>query len=110
MPWPSRIVVGLTGVAGAGHPNRRAAWAAEPKRVMVLHSFGRDFKPWDEYARTIRSELDRQSPWPLDITDHSLVSGRSSDEDSEAPFVEYLRVLYAKHPLDSIVCIGAPAA
>ena len=77
---------------------------------MVLHSFGRDFKPWDEYARTIRSELDRESPWPLDITDHSLVSGRSSEEESEAPFVEYLRVLYAKHPLDLIVCIGAPAA
>ena len=38
------------------------ALAAEPKRVMVLHSFGRDFKPWNEYARTIRTELERQSP------------------------------------------------
>jgi len=25
---------------------------------MILHSFGRDFKPWDEYARTIRAELE----------------------------------------------------
>jgi signal transduction histidine kinase len=77
---------------------------------MVLHSFGRDFRPWDEYARTIRTELQRQSPWPLDITDHSLVSGRSDDEASEAPFVEYLRALFAKRPLDLIVSIGAPAA
>src|SRR6476660_679271 len=56
------------------------AAAAESKRVLMLHSFGRDFKPWSEYARTIRAELDRQSPWPLEITEHSLMSARSSDE------------------------------
>jgi len=88
----------------------QAALAAEPKRVMVLHSFGRDFKPWSEYAKTIRTELDRQSPWPLDITDHSLVTARSGDENSEVLFAEYLRALFAKHPLDLIVSIGAPAA
>ncbi len=77
---------------------------------MLLHSFGRDFKPWSEYAKSIRVELDRQSPWPLDITEHSLVSARSPDEDPEAPFVEYLRALFAKRPLDLIVSIGAPAA
>jgi signal transduction histidine kinase len=87
-----------------------AADAAESKRVMVLHSFGRDFKPWNEYARTIRTELERQSPWPLDITDHSLVSARTSDENPEAAFVEYLRALHANKPLDLIVSIGAPAA
>jgi len=84
--------------------------AAEPKRVMLLHSFGRDFKPWSEYAKLIRTELERQSPWPLDITEHSLVSARSSDEDPERPFVEYLQALFAKQPLDLIVSIGAPAA
>src|SRR5262249_828149 len=26
---------------------------AETKRVMLLHSFGQDFKPWSEYAGTI---------------------------------------------------------
>ena len=83
--------------------------AAESKRVMMLHSFGRDFKPWSEYARTIRAELDRQSPWPLEITEHSLMSARSSDENPEAPFVEYLRALHAKRPLDLIVSLGAPA-
>ena len=83
--------------------------AAESKRVLMLHSFGRDFKPWSEYARTIRAELDRQSPWPLEITEHSLMSARSSDENPEAPFVEYLRALHAKRPLDLIVSLGAPA-
>ena len=87
-----------------------SGFAAEPKRVMLLHSFGRDFKPWSEYAKTIRTELDRQSPWPLDIIEFSLVTARFSDENPEAPFIEYLRVLFAKHPLDLIVSIGAPAA
>ena len=87
-----------------------AGFAAESKRVMLLHSFGLDFKPWSEYAKSIRSELVRQSPWPLDIVENSLVTARSSDEDPEAPFVEYLRALFAKRPLDLIVSIGAPAA
>ena len=89
------------------------AWgaaAADPKRVLLLHSFGRDFKPWSEYARTIRSELERQSPWPLDITEHSLVTARASDEEPEAPFVAYLRALFAKQPPDLIASFGAPAA
>lgn len=84
--------------------------AVEGKRVLMLHSFGKDFKPWSEYAQSIRAELQRQSPWPLEIVDHSLTSALSGDEDSETPFVEYLRALFTKRPLDLIVSIGAPAA
>lgn len=82
----------------------------DSKRVLVLHSFGRDFKPWSEYATSIRTELDRQSPWPIDIIDHSLVTARSSDEDSEKPFIEYLRALFSRRLPDLIISIGAPAA
>src|SRR6476469_9343469 len=82
------------------------ALAVEPKQVMLLHSFGRDFKPWSEYARTIRIELNRQSPWPLDITDHSLVTARTSDDAPDAPFVAYLDALFAKQPADLIVSVG----
>ena len=84
--------------------------AAENKRVMLLHSFGQDFKPWSEYAKDIHAELKRQSPWPLDIIENSLVTARFSDENPDAPFVEYLSALFAKRPLDLIVSIGAPAA
>src|SRR3954467_1756505 len=79
------------------------AGAAQTKRVLMLHSFGRDFKPWSEYARNIRSELDQQSRWPLEIRDISLMTTGSDDHESEAPFVELLRALYAKRPLDLIV-------
>ena len=88
----------------------QVALGAESKRVLLLHSFGREFKPWSEYAKAIRVELDRQSPWPLDIIENSIVTARSGDEDPEAPFVEYLRALFAKRPPDLIVSIGAPAA
>ena len=88
----------------------QVALAAEHKRVMLLHSFGQDFKPWSEYAKDIRVELKRQSPWPLDIIENSLVTARFSDENPEAPFVEYLSALFANRPLDVIVSIGAPAA
>src|SRR6185312_1265382 len=60
---------------------------ADSKRIILLHSFGREFKPWSEYATTIRDELNRQSPWPLDITEQSVVTARSSDEEPEAAFV-----------------------
>ena len=53
--------------------------AAEPKRVMLLYSLGRDFNPWSEYATTIRRELTQQcskSPWPIDITEHSIAAKR----------------------------------
>jgi hypothetical protein len=78
--------------------------------VLVLHSFGQHFKPWKEYAETIRAELNQQSPWVLDITDQSLVAARSGDQNPEVPFVEYLRALFGKHAPDLIVSIGAPAA
>lgn len=81
-----------------------------PKSVLVLHSFGREFKPWSEYAKAIRLELERQSPWPLDIQEHALVTAKSSDQNPEAAFVQYLDALFTKQPPDLIVSIGAPAA
>ena len=82
----------------------------EPKRVMMLHSFGTRFKPWSDYAETIRSEMIRQSKVPIDFLDHSLVTARLDDEKSDIPFVDYLHSLYAESPPDLIVAIGAPAA
>src|SRR5262245_1691422 len=69
------------------------AAAAEPKRVLLLFSFGRDFKPWSDYAKAIRDELEQRSPWPLDITDHSLVTARFGDDNTEPAFVQYLESL-----------------
>src|SRR5437868_12032057 len=82
---------------------------SEPKRVMLLHSFGRDFAPWNEYARTIREELGQQSKEPVDIFEASLATARFA-EDEEGPFVDYLHALFVKRQLDLVIAIGAPAA
>ena len=37
------------------------AEAADPKRVLMLHSFGPGVKPWSDYSNAIRAELSRQS-------------------------------------------------
>jgi signal transduction histidine kinase len=87
-----------------------SAAEARSKEVLVLHSFGRDFRPWSEYAKAIRLELERQSPWPLDIQEHALVTARSSNDNPEAAFVDYLHALFSKRPPDLIVSVGAPAA
>src|SRR6266404_2600481 len=63
----------------------------EPKRVLILHSVGREFRPWNTYAKDIRAELDRQSRWPVDVQEHSLVSERSGDPRADALFLDYIR-------------------
>jgi signal transduction histidine kinase len=82
----------------------------ESKRVLMLHSFGRDFLPWSAYALSIKANLDRQSPWPLDIQEHTLLTARFNNPQPEAPFVDYLRSLYQGSPPDLVMSIGGPAA
>ena len=93
---------------GAQTPSRAAD--PGPKRVLMLHSFGPRFKPWSDYAQTIRSEISQRWHSPVAFLDHSLMNAQQDDEPSEAVFVEYLRTLYVNRPVDLIVAIGAPAA
>jgi hypothetical protein len=63
----------------------------EPKRVMMLHSFGLRFRPWTDYSEALRAELSRRAS--IEFQDHSLLNARRSSDKSDAPFVEYLRTL-----------------
>ena len=87
----SRIILGtivlLLAMTGAA--------LSEPKRVLIVHSVGRDFSPWDDYARTIRAELARQSKDPIDIFETSLTTARFAD-GKEGPFVDYLNALFSE--------------
>jgi signal transduction histidine kinase len=87
-----------------------SAERVEPKHVLLLHSFGRDFRPWSEFALSIKTELERQSSWPLDIQEHTLLTARFDNPGPEAPFVEYLRSLYHDRRPDIVISVGAPAA
>jgi len=82
---------------------------AEPKHVVFLHSYGQNFKPWSEYSKALRQELERNARWPLDLQDFSVVTARSGDENAEREFTDYLDALYAHRAPDLIVAFGAPA-
>jgi len=82
---------------------------AAPKRILLLHSLGRDFAPWNEYSRLFREELNRRTAATVDLYEASLVTARFSDEEVTGTFAEYLRSL-ATNQLDLIVSIGGPAA
>jgi len=55
----------------------------EPKRVLMLHSFGLRFKPWTDYAEGIRAEISRNSEAPVEYHDHSLLSARLGADKSD---------------------------
>jgi signal transduction histidine kinase len=103
------FVISLASVMLLAMPKGSLA-ASEPKRVLMLHSFGLRFKPWTDYAQFIRSGIAAGYQGQVDFHDHSLLNARLGVETSDGPFVDYLYALYADHPPDLIVAIGAPAA
>lgn len=106
--WATLITVCICFLLDIGSP----CFAADRghKRVLILHSVGREFRPWNEYAKDIRAELDRQSTWPVDVQEHSLTTARSDDSKAEELFLAYLKALYADEPPDLIISVGAPSA
>jgi signal transduction histidine kinase/ABC-type uncharacterized transport system substrate-binding protein len=86
------------------------ATAAEPKRVLVLHSFGWNFQAEDAFADYLRTDLAEQSPYPLDSYEVLLEIARFGDGERDEAFAGYLRALFATHPPDLIVTLVSPAA
>ena len=82
---------------------------AEPRRVLLLHSFGPLFEPWSAVAGRFREELTRRLP-AVDLYEASLEMARLPQPTEEAPLVDYIRALFAGRDLDLVVAVGAPAA
>ena len=93
------------------HTAYSPVFAAEPKRVMILHSFGADFKPWSDYARAIHSETESAvivavgpcgalaRSCPLSVL--TILKARLSNTFAPSMPIKQL---------DLIISIGAPAA
>ena len=82
---------------------------AEPRRVLLLHSFGHDFEPFATFSTDFRKELARGSTGRLDFFDVSLASARFESTD-EVPVVDYLNALFRGRPVDLVVALGGSAA
>lgn len=87
-----------------------AASDAPSKRVLVIHSFGRDFAPYNAVTAAFRRELALHAPGPIIFLEAALDAGRTIDADEEAAFVAYLNARFS-HPQapDLIVGVGPPA-
>jgi signal transduction histidine kinase/ABC-type uncharacterized transport system substrate-binding protein len=86
------------------------ASAADPKRVLLLHSFGRQVGPFDAFAVGFRQELERLLSDPVEFYDVSLPPPDDRGELSEQSVLSFLLSIFAKHPPDLIVPIGGPAS
>jgi signal transduction histidine kinase len=87
-----------------------SATAAEPKRVLLLHSFSRDFRAEEIFGDYLRTDLAERSQYPLDRYEVSLEIARFADGERDEAFATYLRALFATHPPDLIVTMVSPAA
>jgi signal transduction histidine kinase len=86
------------------------AAAGEPRRVLLLHSFGPYFAPWNDIAGRFREGLLKQSPYAIDLYEASLQTERFEPSQDQEPFLDYLRALFTGRNLDLVVAMGAPAA
>jgi hypothetical protein len=87
-----------------------SAAAAEPKRVLFLHSFSNDFEAEDTFADYLRTDLAEKSPYPLERYELSLEIARFSEGERDAAFLEYVRALFPARPPDLVVTMVGPAA
>ena len=101
------ICISISGIAAQPKPGDRAA---QPKRILLLHTFGPNFEQGAAWSREIQRELNKQSPWPLNIQEQSLITALDGNDAAEAKFIEYLRSIYTQRPPDLIVSLGGPAA
>ena len=107
MKWMRPVCIGGMCLLILANP----AAAADPDRVLLLHSFGPDFSPWNTITPPFREELRKQSPHPIDLYEASLQAERfgESPAPEEGPLIDYLNALVPARDLRLIVAMGAPA-
>ena len=105
VPHYSRLWKAAIGLALFAAFAAVGATVTEPKRVLLVHSFGNDFAPF----LTFRTELAKRLGEPVDLHEVPLLTGRNGASPEDAPFVDYLLGLFPQRPPDLVVTIGGPA-
>ncbi|HEY2341473.1 MAG TPA: ATP-binding protein [Chthoniobacteraceae bacterium] len=83
--------------------------AAQPKRVLIVHSFGNAAPPFTTHSIAFETELTAKMGEPVDLDEVSLDVARYASLDMEAALVEFIQARQAKWQPDLVVPIGSPA-
>lgn len=111
MSYPSRtLLYGAWLMLGFLVFSTVGANSADPKRVLLLHSFGRDIAPFSEMTKSFHAALVKRSPEPLDFYEASIFTARFQKPENDDSLVKYLQDLFSGRKLDLIVAQGGPAA
>src|SRR5438046_6865786 len=94
------VFVVLTVVCAAG---------SEPKRVLVVHSFGSVAPPFTTHSVAFETELVEKMGERVDLDEVSLDMARYADPNLQEALVEYLQKRQAHWQPDLVVPIGSPA-
>jgi signal transduction histidine kinase len=86
-----------------------SAVAAEPKRVLVVHSFGNAAPPFTTASTAFETVLTEEMGEPVDLDEVSLDVARYATLDMEEALVELMRKRQTKWQPDLVVPIGSPA-
>jgi PAS domain S-box-containing protein len=86
------------------------ASAEEPKRVLLVHSFGSAAPPFTVESTAFETELVSKMGDRVDLDEVSLDMARYPDRDMQEAIVDYLQKRQAKWQPDLVVPIGSPAA
>src|SRR6266853_5812857 len=90
----------LTAVCAAG---------SEPKRVLVVHSFGSVAPPFTTHSIAFETELVEKMGERVDLDEVSLDMARYADPNLQEALVAYLEKRQAHWQPDLVVPIGSPA-
>ena len=101
------VLVAIAAVAFLGLKN---AAADEPKRVLLVHSFGSAAPPFTVESTAFETELVGKMGDRVDLDEVSLDMARYPDRDMQEAIVDYLQKRQAKWQPDLVVPIGSPAA
>ena len=83
--------------------------AAEPKRVLLVQSFGSAATPFTARLMAFETELIAKMGDRVDLDEVSLDMARSADRDIQEAIVNYLQKRQAKWQPDLVVPIGSSA-
>ena len=86
-----------------------SAVAADPKRVLIVHSFGSAAPPFTTHSTAFETELTEKMGQRVDLDEVSLDMARYADPDMQEALVNYLQKRQARWQPDLVVPIGSPA-